>query len=101
MYCDHCGSTIHAGLKFCSVCGGKIQVSGTSQPTPRRDFARDRRRGSSQTLQKILLVSIPALFVIIIAFGSSWTHQNKDGTVHEDEHFVIKEGGVWKIGPGR
>lgn len=74
MYCDHCGSAVSSESKFCSACGGKIQASGISQPTAQRDFASDRRRGSSQSLQTIILISIPVLLLIVAGFwfNSGW-----------------------------
>ena len=68
MYCEHCGAAINAEAQFCSACGGKIQASGISQPTAQRDFASDRRRGSSQSLQTIILISIPVLLLIVAGF---------------------------------
>lgn len=66
MYCEHCGSATGSESKFCSACGSEIQVSGNSQRTSQRRLAGARGRSSAQKLQAILLISIPALLLVII-----------------------------------
>jgi len=81
MYCEHCGAAINAEAHFCSACGGKIQPSGISQPTAQRDFASDRRRGSSQSLRTIILISIPVLLLIVAGFWFTSGSLTRPGAV--------------------
>src|SRR5438128_6843303 len=67
MYCDNCGASLGAGLKFCSSCGNKVQATDSSRQTSQGEFASERRRSSSQKLQTAILISIPALLLIIAA----------------------------------
>lgn len=67
MYCENCGTSVEAGSKFCSACGNKIEAEVGSPRASRSNSAGGRKRNSSYKVQTILLISIPALLLVVVA----------------------------------
>ena len=66
MYCENCGTSVNPGSKFCSACGNKIKSAEISPPDSQSSLTGGRRQNSSYNVQPILLISIPALLLIIV-----------------------------------
>src|SRR5215471_21412241 len=66
MYCENCGTSVNAGSKFCSACGNKIEADESSPRASQSSFTGGCGVKSSYNVQTLLLISIPALLLIIV-----------------------------------
>lgn len=88
MYCDHCGASIDAGSKFCGECGNSLP-EGLVAHRSARSYAQ--RRGSRKPPKKFpafLIVSIPAVFILLIVV---WFFSGIFGTRREAFEKVLPE----------